>query len=111
MFIFGDFQHIFSEWCADFVLYTIHLGYVTDNETETVSKVLLFTELSLSLFFASWWWRESSRARVRGLNKSPTMASSGQKELYKKGKNTKHDSMNETNDDNDDDVQVDLLVS
>eukprot|EP00105_Crassostrea_gigas_P034496 XP_019918644.1 PREDICTED: sodium-dependent nutrient amino acid transporter 1-like isoform X2 [Crassostrea gigas] len=37
------------------------------------------------------------------------MASSGQKELYKKGKNTKHDSMNETNDDIDDEVQVDLL--
>lgn len=39
------------------------------------------------------------------------MASSGQKELYKKGKNTKYDSKNEENDDNDDEVQVDLLVS
>lgn len=34
MLIFGDFQHIFffSEWCVDFVLYTIHLDDVYDNE-------------------------------------------------------------------------------
>lgn len=32
------------------------------------------------------------------------MVSSGYKELYKKGKNIKDDSMNEINDDNDDEV-------
>lgn len=52
-----------------------------------------------------------TRTRKRPKQIPLTMASSGQKELYKKGKNTKHDSMNETNDDIDDEVQVDLLVS
>ena len=52
--------------------------------------------------------------RVRKLNGENntvnTMASGGQKDIYK-GQKTDFDSKNEQNDDADDEVQVDLLVS